>query len=184
MGFWNRNDETKLERELRAQRPEARDEFVRRLSRQVAPLERRRRLALPKIAVVAAVTAVLAVSLGVAGALGAARGPVHTFSISVVHLVSPPTPAPQTRGGGATATSTNSSASSNTVTTTTPTTTSGQTDYSNATPTHWPFQSQYGFMIPICWHGSIIYVTPREAIWYFFHGALPARSCGGVPIHR
>lgn len=167
MGFWNSNDETKLERELRAQRPQARDEFVRMLSRQVAPLERGRRFALPKVALVAAVTAVLAVSLGVAGALGAARGPVRTFSVSVVHLVSPP-----------------HSPSTNTVTTTSPTTTNGDTDYENATPTHWPFQSQYGHRIPICWHGSIIYVTLREAVWYFFHGALPARACGGVPIHR
>ena len=33
------------------------------------------------------------------------------------------------------------------------------------------------------WHGSIIYVTPRELIWYVFHGAKPARSCGSVPVH-
>ncbi len=169
MGFWNRNDETKLERELRAQRPQARDEFVRMLSRQVTPLERGRRFVLPKVALVAAVTAILAVSLGVAGALGAARGPVRTFSVSVVHLVAPP-----------------HSPSSNSVTTTAPTTTttSDQTSYANATPTHWPFQSQYGHLIPICWQGHIIYVTPRELIWYVFHGARPARSCGSVPIHR
>ena len=168
MGFWNKNDETKLERELRAQRPQARDEFVRMLSRQVAPLERGPRFALPKVALVAAVTVVLAVSLGVAGAFGAARGPVRTFSVSVVHLVAPP--------------HSPSSATANTATS--PTTTNGITDYSNATPTHWPFQTQYGHKIPICWHGEIIYVTLREAIWYFFHGALPARACGGVPIHR
>ena len=165
MGFWKKTDETKLERELRAQRPQPRDEFVRMLSRQVTPIESARRFALPKVALVAAVTVALAVSLGVAGALGAARSPLNAFSVSVVHLVSPP-----------------SSASSHTVTTTT--TTSGQTSYEDATPTHWPFQSQYGFKIPICWHGSIIYVTPRELIWYVFHGALPARSCGGVPIHH
>lgn len=165
MGFWKRTDETKLERELRAQRPRPRDEFVQMLSRQVVAPERTRRFVLPKVALVAAVTAVLAVSLGVAGALGAARGPVHTFSVSVVHLVSPP-----------------SSVTSHTGTTTT--TTSGDTDNGDATPTHWPFQEQYGHKIPICWHGSVIYVTPRELIWYVFHGAKPVRSCGGVPIHH
>jgi hypothetical protein len=166
MGLWNKN-EPKLERELRAQRPQARDEFVRTLSRQVAPLERRPRSALPKVALVAAVTAVLAVSLGVAGAFGAARGPVHTFSISVVNLVSPP-----------------HSPSSNTSTSTTTTNTDGLTSHADATPTHFPFQSQYGHLIPICWQGHIIYVTPRELIWYFFHGAHPARFCGGAPIHH
>lgn len=165
MGFWNKNDETKLERELRAQRPQARDEFVRMLSRQVAPLERGPRFALPKVALVAAVTVVLAVSLGVAGAFGAARGPVRTFSVSVAHLVAPP--------------HSPSSATANTATTT-----NGPTDHSNATPTHFPFQTQYGHLIPICWQGHIIYVTPRELIWYFFHGARPARFCGGTPIHH
>ena len=37
MGSWKKTDETKLERELRAQRPQPRDEFVRMLSRQVTP---------------------------------------------------------------------------------------------------------------------------------------------------
>lgn len=173
MKLWKKTDETNLERELRAQRPQPRDEFVRMLGRQIAPARRTRRSLLPKVALVAAVTAALAVSLGVSGALGAAGGSVHSFSISVAHLVSPPR-AP-VRGGSTVGTSnTNSSASNNVVTTTNP---SGITSYENGTPPHYPFQSQYGFRIPICWQGHIIYVTLREAVWYIFHGARPARSC-------
>ena len=156
--------ETDLERELRARRPQHVIEFVRRLSGQITPLRREQRVGFPKVALVAALTAVLVASLGAAGALGAARGPVHTFSLSVVHLVSPP------RTSAAPAT-------------TTTTTTSGQTSNANATPTHWPFQAQYGGLIPTCWHGSIIWVTPRQWVWYLFHGARPVRSCGGVPFN-
>ena len=92
MGFGRKTDETALERELRAQRPQPPAEFVRMLSRQIGPMQRMRRFALPKIALVAAVTAALAASLGAAGALGSAGGSVHSFGISVVHLVSPPKP--------------------------------------------------------------------------------------------
>jgi hypothetical protein len=189
MGFWNRTGETKLERQLRAERPQARDEFVHMLSRRIGPPERARRHLLPKIALVAAVTAALAASLGAAGALGAAGGSVHAFSLGVVHLVSPPRATPEPRSAV-----TPNTVTHNTVTTTKPattttttaptTTTSGQKSYEDATPTHWPFQAQYGFRIPICWQGSVIWVTPRELIWYVFHGALPVRSCGGVPIHH
>ncbi len=169
MGFWNKDEETGLERELRAQRPQPRDEFVRLLTDQITPMPRPRRVAMPKLALVAAVTAALVASLGAAGAFGAARGPVRSFSVSVVHLVAPP------KAG-------NNSASSDLVTTTT--TSNGDTDYSNATPTHFPFQGQYGHRIPICWHGQIIYVTPHELIWYFFHGGRPASFCRPGPHHR
>ena len=181
MGFWNKANETKLERELRARRPQPREEFVRMLSDQVTPQRRTRRLATPKVALIAAVTTALAASLGATGALGAAGGSVHSFSRSVVHIVSPPkadtTPA---RNGGAT----NSNASNNSNTNSADSNTaSGDTDYSNATPTN-PFRQQYGHLIPICFQGHIIYVTPRELIYYFFRGARPARFCGGPPIHR
>ena len=190
MGFWNRTRETKLERRLRAERPQPRDEFVRMLGRRIGPPERARRHLLPKIALVAAVTAALAASLGAAGALGAAGGSVHAFSISVVHLVSPPRATPRTRGPAVTPTTvthntvTHSTVTTTTTSTTPTTTTSGRTSYEDATPTHWPFQAQYGFRIPICWQGSVIWVTPRELVWYVFHGALPVRRCGGVPIHH
>ncbi len=163
MGIFRKTDDTRLERELRALAPQPRDELVRTLSSRIEPARRTRRVAIPKVAIVAAVTAALAVSLGAAGALGAAGGSVHSFSRSVVHLVAPPK-----------ASTSNQSASNNVVTTTT---SNGQTSYENATPTHWPFQAQYGHRIPICWHGSIIYVTLREGVWYFFHGARPARYC-------
>ena len=89
MRFWKDKDESRLERELREQRPQPRDEFVRRLSSQVTPLGRRR-LALPKVALVAAVTVVMAASLGTAGALGEGGHAVHSFTSSVASLVSPP----------------------------------------------------------------------------------------------
>src|SRR4051794_29842279 len=181
---FRKEKETRLERELRAQRPQPREEFVQMLARQVEPLRPARRSALPKLALVAAVTAALAVSLGTAGALGAAGGSVHRFSVSVAHLVAPQKTAAVTRTGGSTgaptpAAPTSSRSASSTVTTTTPT---GTTDYSNATPTHWPpFNAQYGILIPICYQGHIIYVTPRQIVWYVFHGALPARRC--TPDH-
>ena len=162
MGFGKKNDETSLERELRAQRPQPPSELVRILSRQIGPMQRARRLALPKIALVAAVTAALAASLGAAGALGSAGGSVHAFGISVVHLVSPPKGTlvvPVTTPSGHT--------------TTTTTTTTG----SGAAPAHYPFQSQYGHLISICWRGTIIQIPARELFFYLRHGARPPGLC-------
>src|SRR5579862_5277394 len=83
MGF--RKRETDLERELRAQRPQPREQFVQMLSRQnVAPKARRRRA--PALALIAAVTVVLAASLGVAGALGNASHSLQTFYASASHI--------------------------------------------------------------------------------------------------
>ena len=84
MRFWKR--ETELERDLRAHRPQPREQFVQMLSRQnVAPPKARRQRA-PAFALVAAVTVVLATSLGVAGALGNASHSVKTFYTSASHI--------------------------------------------------------------------------------------------------
>lgn len=84
MRFWKR--ETDLERELRAQRPQPREQFVQMLSGQgVAPPKARRRRA-PAFALIAAVTVLLAASLGVAGALGNASHSLQTFYTSASHI--------------------------------------------------------------------------------------------------
>ena len=160
MGFGKKNDGTMLERELRAQRPQPPSELVRMLSRQIGPMERTRRLALPKLALVAAVTAALAASLGVAGALGSAGGSVHSFGVSVVHLVSPPKTAvvahPITKPVPGHTTTTTSS---------------------GAAPAHYPYQWQYGHMLSICWRGEIIQIPARELFFYLRHGARPPGLC-------
>jgi hypothetical protein len=158
MGFGKKPDETMLERELRAQRPQPRSELVRMLSGRIAPMQRPRRLTLPKIALVAAVSAALAASLGATGALGAAGGSVHTFGLSVVHLVSAPKPPVV------------SHPVTNPVT--------GQTTTSGGVaPAHYPFQWQYGHQVSVCWHGEIIQIPARELFFYLRRGARPPGLC-------
>ncbi len=154
MGIWKKTDETSLERELRFQRPQPRDEFVRMLGLRIQPIRHARRITLPKVALVAAVTTALAVSLGAAGALGAAGGSVHGFGLSVEHLVK----APKTSG-----------VSQNTGTQPSPSNTT--------TPAHYPFQWQYGHQLSICWHGEIVQIPARELFWYLSHGARPPGLC-------
>src|SRR5579862_3347582 len=90
MAFRNRR-ETDLERELRARRPHARDQFVEMLGRQFAAPKRRTGFRPePRFALVAAATVVLAASLGVAGAVGYAKSSVTSFSDSIYHIVQPP----------------------------------------------------------------------------------------------
>lgn len=101
MGF-RKHRETDLERELRAQRPQPRDEFVRMLTGHSAAPKARRSLgsrpALPRIVLVAAITVVLAASLGVAGALGHATSSFKSLGTSVYHIVQTPQPS-HTNGG-------------------------------------------------------------------------------------
>jgi len=84
MGF--RKRETDLERELRAQRPLPREQFVQMLSRQNPAPPKVRRQRVPAFALVALVTVVLAASLGVAGALGNASHSLKTFYTSASHI--------------------------------------------------------------------------------------------------
>jgi hypothetical protein len=170
MAFWNRTDESQLERELRAERPQPSDELVRSLSSRIAPARQPRRLTLPKLALVAAVTAVLAVSLGTAGALGAAGGSVHTFSLSVVHLVSPP------KATVVQSTTKPITGSSQTTSNSKPTG-SVRPDHKFPDPDHFPFQHQYGHQISICWHGEIIQIPARLLFFYLLHGARPPGLC-------
>ena len=205
MSFWKRFRESEVERELRARRPKPPNELVDHISRLVASSKRpsRSRVA-PKIALIAAVTAVMAASLGVAGALGQAGSSVHSFSNNVVHLVvvnhhdggndhGKPSGPPSSSGsggqgsgsqGGSTGQGGNgqgngSQGGSN----------GNGDDNSQGDPQHiqggnpgwdWgrdPFRHQYGGRWPICWHGHLIYVSFFEFIWYAIHGGRPWYTC-------
>jgi hypothetical protein len=88
MRFWNRLSESEVEHTLRARRPQPTDDLVHSISRSVASSHRRSRGAAPKLALVGAVTVVLAASLGVTGALGYCGGSVKSFGHGVTQLVS------------------------------------------------------------------------------------------------
>src|SRR5581483_379878 len=222
-----RKRESDLERELRAQRPQPRDEFVHSLSRLVEPTRSmRRRAGVPKFALVGAMTVLLAASLGVTGALGSASHSLHSFSWSIGHLIGPKTHpghpisalnGPTTSSSSSTTSSSSSSSpssSSSSSTSSSDPTTSTSSSSNSATPdagtppgnpgyqpgynpnpgptdsfgrtlgaSGFPlpnpilypsFGHQYGFKIPICFHGHILLVSSFVIIWYLFHGAQPA----------
>jgi hypothetical protein len=118
----------------------------------------------PRVALIAAVTAALALSLGVAGAIGSATGSIHLFGTSVFHLVQSPS-SRSTSPGLPRVTPDHTQAGRG-------------LDPWNFSYHHFPpFKHQYAGKIPICWHGHIIYIYPFQWFWYFIHGAGPARSC-------
>ena len=164
MRLWKKTDETELERELRAQRPQPPDEFVRSLGRLIEPVRRPRRALAPKLALVAAVTALLSVSLGAAGALGYAGTSMSAFGHGfgqLIHVTPPSVHTPTTANPN------------------------GGTVESDHHEWKDPFHHQYGIKIPICWNGQIIWVSPGELFWYILHGARPWRECGiPVPHHH
>ena len=86
---FRRDRDKELERRLRNERPRPDDEFVRRLSAEIEPRPVPRRSSLSRPVLIAAVTALIALSLGVAGAIGSATGSVGSFGRSVYHLVQP-----------------------------------------------------------------------------------------------
>jgi hypothetical protein len=159
---------SELEVRLRAERPQPPDELVSRLAAQFAPAARPvRQRGVPRIALIAAATAVLALSLGAAGAIGSATGSIHLFGTSVLHLVKPPP-----------ARATTNAPSTNLQTVTPGHLQTGGLDPRTFSYRHFPpFMHQYAGKIPICWHGHIIYIYPFQWFWYFIHGAGPARSC-------
>ncbi len=192
MGF--RKRESDLEQRLRAERPQPRDEFVHSLSKLVEPVRKARRAALPKLAFVGVFTVGLAASLGATGALGSAGGSMQSFGFGIVHLIAPAKASPPRLVSSPPKISSGATAKPATVTLTTTTTQqnppgqtdgNGNTNYGNATPTHFPaFNHQYGFKIPICWLGHIIYVSPFQLFWYFTHGGRAALQCKtGIPIN-
>jgi len=201
MSFWKRFRESEVERELRSRRPKPPDELVDHISRLVASSKRpsRGRVA-PKIALIAAVTGVMAASLGVAGALGYAGGSVHSFGNNVVHLVTPShhdggndhgqgQGQGQGQGSGSQSGDNgkgqgNGQGQGNG--------NGGDNNNSQGDPQHnqgggdpgwgwWhkPYKHQYGGRWPICWHGHLIYVSFFEFIWYAIHGGRPWYTCSG-----
>jgi hypothetical protein len=143
--------EHELERRLRAERPEAPEEFVRMLSPLVDPPRHRTPRAVQKLAVVAAVTALLAASLGFVGAFGEADASFHAFGRGLRHLVDAPAagtlPAQQ------------------------------RASRARAAVGAAAFYGQYGGRVAICrnWH---VRVVPRSQLfWYLMRGAHPASAC-------
>jgi hypothetical protein len=93
MGF-RKPPESDLERELRAARPQPREEYLQALAREIGgPKPEGRRAPgrmLPRLALVAVVTVVLAASLGVAGALGHATGSIKSLGEGIYHVFHAP----------------------------------------------------------------------------------------------
>jgi hypothetical protein len=168
--FGRRDSKTELERRLRAERPQAPDDLIRRLSGLFwsGSASGLRRTLAPRIAVVCAVTAAIALGLGVAGAIGSATGSIHAFSRGVIHLVqAPSTSAPRATAGS----------------TVTPNHSQGGQQFPGPLPDRIhdpnipPFGFQYGFKIPICYQGQVKFVPISELFWYFTHGGLPVWFC-------
>jgi hypothetical protein len=165
---FGRDRDKDLERRLRDERPRPGDELVRRLSAEIEPRQASRRSSVSRPVLIAAVTAVLALSLGVAGAVGSARGSVSSFGRSVYHLVQP------SRGP----VTPSSAATSSPVVTPDHQTGGGDPFFVGHRIVGFPpFGHQYGILIPICYQGHIIYVHLWELFYYFTHGATSARSC-------
>jgi len=165
-----RNPQTDLERRLRAERPQAPDDLVRTLSGRFggsgSPASRRPLI--PRVALILAVSGALALSLGVAGAIGSATGSIHAFSRGVIHLVqAPTTSAPRSTTGSAV----------------TPNHSQNGLQFPGFgtgrihDPNIPPFGFQYGFKVPICYQGHVIFVPISELFWYFLHGGLPWWFC-------
>ena len=193
MGFWNRRGETGLERRLRSERPQPPAELLQMLSSASKAPRAERGLTpkfAPRIALVGAVTVVLAASLGVAGAVGYATKSVENFSKSVLHVVQPP-PTRSTQSAG-----TNGTRSDNKTNRDGKGRGDGDGHGGNGGNGnggngggkgpgggdgdghgHDPFHHEYGHQVPICLGGKIIYVAPTEIVYYFLHGAKPAPFC-------
>jgi hypothetical protein len=96
------------------------------------------------------VTAAIALSLGVAGAIGSATGSIHSFGLGVFHVVQQPKSQP----------------------------TSVTPDWSGKHDPKIPAWGwEYGFKVPICWNGHIKLVPVSELFWYFTHGGKPFWFC-------
>ena len=96
--FRRRDRDSELERRLTAERPEAPEELIRRLSAQLGPGRPARHSTTAADRADRAVTAAFAVSLGVAGAIGSAAGSIHAFSTGVLRLVRAPSTHQENQG--------------------------------------------------------------------------------------
>lgn len=170
MSLWNRNPDRNLERRLRGERPQAREEFVRTLAGE-APIPvaapRARRSALRRVVVIFALTATLAGALGVAGAIGYATKSVNTFGNNVERVFSSQTQSHTYSGsdGKGDCKSQGDYSGNN-----------KSNNYGNndkdckggdpGNPFHDPFHHVYGIVLPICDpHGNL---TTAPIGLYFF----------------
>lgn len=85
-GFFRKNEGLDLERELRAGRPQPRDEFVHMLEGRVRESNRRARGGF-RVAMVGAITAVMLVALGAVGGLGQAYTTVGDVAVTAKRIV-------------------------------------------------------------------------------------------------
>jgi hypothetical protein len=204
MGWWNDRRETELERELRAQRPQPPAELMQRLSHESAARRLRPRF-VPRLALVSAVTVVLAASLGAAGAVGYATKSAQNLGTCLFHIVQPPPPkttgAPSfsnsskggkgddrnggNHNGGNGGNGGNGNGNGN----------GGNggngnggnggngngDDHHGDDHGHDPFHHEYDHHVPICHGGQTIYVPSQEYFYRLLHGDGPA-PC--PPHHR
>ncbi|MGZ4360048.1 MAG: hypothetical protein ACXVZW_09740 [Gaiellaceae bacterium] len=162
---WKKRRETELERELRAQRPQPRAELVQLLCRESATAQRSLRGLFPRIALVGAVTVVLAASLGAAGAVGYATKSVHALSTSVLHVVQ--SPSTLLHSGKTNGSQFGNKGNGN-----------GQLGGDGDDHGRDPFHREYDHRVPICHHGQVVFVPSREYFYRLLHGDTPA------PCHR
>lgn len=153
-----RDRDSELERRLTAERPEAPEELIRRLAARLGPGRPARHTALPRIALITAITAAFAVSLGAAGVIGSAAGSIHAFSTGALRLVRAPSTHQENQGS------------------LDPRFWVGRRF--GQLP---PFVLESSGKVPICYRAEIISVDLLDYFWYFTHGGLPARDCY---VHR
>lgn len=180
MRRWRKGRETELERQLRAQRPQPRAEFVKMISRNSATPKSHRSL-VPRIALVGAVILLLAASLGAAGALGNATKSVETFGHSVLHVAQSPFNSSTDSKGGKNVGSQSGNQSGDH---------QGNGNNGNGNNGngggngngnegdgdghgHDPFHHQYDHKLPICHNGELIFVPAKEYFWRLLHGDTP-----------
>jgi hypothetical protein len=86
-GFFRKNEGPDLERELRAGRPQPKDEFVQMLEGRVRESRRTTSRGGFRIAMVGAITAVMLVALGAVGGLGQAYTTVGDVAVTAKRIV-------------------------------------------------------------------------------------------------
>jgi hypothetical protein len=86
-GFFRKNEGLDLERELRAGRPQPRDEFVHMLEGRVRESGRATSRGGFRVAMVGAITAVMLVALGAVGGLGQAYTTVGDVAVTAKRIV-------------------------------------------------------------------------------------------------
>jgi hypothetical protein len=160
MVFRRRGQDSELEHRLSAERPRPPDDLVSRLTGQIEPPIGPRRAPVSRIAVIAAATAAIALSLGVAGAIGSATGSIHSFGLGVLHVVHAPKSPP-------------ASVTSNWSGTHDPGILPGRIHDLTIPPWGW----QYGIKVPVCYMGHIKFVPLSKLFWWLTHGAEPVWAC-------